>query len=180
MREANDRVNAFQDVHTIAGFVASDFSQVYQALKYITETHLAQGNSFCEWGSGLGVVACLAAMAGYDSCGIEISGELVAEARKLADDFDLPVEFYEDSIVPEGGERLIESMENSGWMTTHDGRHFEENGVCPASFDLIFAYPWPGEEEIIEKLFEKFATVGAILFTFNGREGMRLQRKTRK
>ena len=62
-------------------------------LRALSEGGLARGWRFCEWGSGFGVVVGLAALVEFDACGIEIEALLVAEARKLADDFDLPVEF---------------------------------------------------------------------------------------
>ena len=68
----------------IVGFVPSDWPAVYRALNRVTESQLTQGNSFCEWGSGLGVVAALAAMLGFDACGIEVEPSLVEAARGLA------------------------------------------------------------------------------------------------
>jgi hypothetical protein len=119
-------------------------------------------------------------MTGFFACGIEIDLRLVEAARELANDFDLQAEFYHDSFIPYGGERSVESFEEAGWLTTHSGTYQQNWGLCPEMFDVIFAYPWPGEEEIIEALFEEYAGVGALLLTYHGHEGLRLQRKSRR
>ena len=51
------------------------------------------GTLFCEWGSGFGVVTCLAAMLEFDASGIEIESDLVDAAEDLSADFGLAVEF---------------------------------------------------------------------------------------
>jgi hypothetical protein len=95
LREADLRVSQFvrNSPIRVTGFVPSDFVTVYHSLRAITEANLAPGTSLCEWGSGFGVVASLAAMLEFKACGIEIERGLVDASRKLADDFGLPVEF---------------------------------------------------------------------------------------
>ena len=99
LREADSRVSQFVENSPIrvTGFVPSDFVTVYRALRAISEAKLASGPSLCEWGSGVGVVASLAAMLGFHGCGIEIERGLVDASRNLAEDFDLPVEFVHGS-----------------------------------------------------------------------------------
>src|SRR6516225_2515786 len=97
LREAERRIERFQATGRSPGFVPSDYAGAYGVLTAVAAANLAPGSRFCEWGSGFGVVACLAAMAGFDACGIEIEAELVDAARRLADDFDLPVQFARDS-----------------------------------------------------------------------------------
>ena len=47
----------------------------------------------------------------------------------------------------------------------------------PDDFDVIFAYPWPGEEDVIMQLFDRYAAVGALLLTYHGIEELRIRRK---
>jgi hypothetical protein len=68
-------------------FVPSDYGATCPAASLL---RAAPGRLFCEWGSGFGVVACLAALLDFDACGIEIDEELVEAARQLAQAFDLP------------------------------------------------------------------------------------------
>ena len=91
LREADLRIDEFQQHARIPGFVPSDYPRVYQVLRCLASANLTPGNLFCEWGSGFGVVAGLAAMLDFDAVGIEIEGDLVDAAQKLADDFELPV-----------------------------------------------------------------------------------------
>jgi hypothetical protein len=180
LREAGRRIERFQIDHNIPAFVPSDFAKTYGVLKALTATGVAGGNLFCEWGSGFGVVACLAAMLEFDACGIEIEGELVDAARLLADDFDLPVEFIRGSFIPKGSKVRLDAGDGFSWLTTDDGGAHEEMGLGPDDFDLIFAYPWPDEEKKVSALFERHAGAGAVLLTYHGGEELRLRRKVRR
>ncbi len=184
LREADLRVSQFlQDSPRRAtGFVPSDYKTVYHALQAITDTNLAPGNSFCEWGSGFGVVASLAAMLEFMACGIEIEEELVDASRSLAEHFGLPVEFVQGSFIPLGGESCVEEAyaENNSefsWLITDAEEGYEELQLELEDFDVVFAFPWPGEEYLITSLFEKYAAEGALLLTYNSLESVRLRRK---
>jgi hypothetical protein len=50
----------------------------------------------------------------------------------------------------------------------------------PDDFDVVFAYPWPGEEQVIFDLFAGSTAVGALLLTYHGLEGLRLHRKVKR
>ena len=91
-----------------SGFVPSDFVTVYHALRAIMETNLAPGQTFCEWGSGFGVVASLAAMLGFEAYGIEINRDLIDAARELAAEFELPVQFAHGSLIPAGDDDVVD------------------------------------------------------------------------
>ena len=52
-------------------------------------------------------------------------------------------------------------------------------GAGPEEFDLIYAYPWPDEEEVVAETFEARARLGALLLTYHGECGMWLRRKVR-
>ena len=49
-------------------------------------------------------------------------------------------------------------------------------GLEPEEFDLVFAYPWPDEEALIEGLFEGHARAGAMLLTYHADGALRLRR----
>ncbi|MFP6677588.1 MAG: hypothetical protein VB878_21055, partial [Pirellulaceae bacterium] len=172
LREADLRVSQFvkNSPIRVTGFVPSDFVTVYQFLRAITEANLAPGTSFCEWGSGFGVVASLAAMLEFKVCGIEIEKGLVDASRRLADDFRLPVEFVHGSFIPSGAEDDVEeayadTSTEYFWLVTDADDAYDELGLDPHDFDLVFAYPWPGEECLIEGLFEKYTAEEALLLT---------------
>ena len=177
LEEADRRIERFQQERHIPGFVASDFVAVYGALKYLASSDLAPGSLFCEWGSGFGVVTCLAALLDFDACGIEIEGELVAAAEQLAEDFEMPVEFFHDSFIPAGSPVRLDHENTFSWLTTERSHHQAEDRLGPGDYDVIFAYPWPDEEGIIETLFERHAAPGAVLATYHSFGDIRLQRK---
>jgi hypothetical protein len=157
--------------------VSSDFVLAYEALSYLESSALAPGDRFCEWGSGLGVVCCLAAMTGFRAFGVESKGRLVRAARRLAADFDLPAEFARGNFILKGaGSSLLAGREFS-WLSTGGRCGHEVLGAAPDEFDLIYAYPWPDEECLVEELFERHARPGALLLTYHGECGLLLRRK---
>lgn len=54
---------------------------------------------------------------------------------------------------------------------------YDELRLDPADFDVVFAYPWPGEECLIASLFEKYAAEEALLLMYNQFNSVRLRRK---
>jgi len=181
---AKQRVGDFYVRHEsndTRGFVPSDYVTICQALRTIEENNLACGTAFCEWGSGLGVVASIAAMLGFDSCGIEIDGELFAESQELARQFEIPVEFIHGSFVPYEAEELIDVafQENEGELrlTTHPDDAYQQLGQEIADFDLIFAFPWPNDEALTARIFDRFGSDGALLLTYCEKDSVRLRRK---
>ncbi|MHC5028252.1 MAG: class I SAM-dependent methyltransferase [Planctomycetota bacterium] len=181
LEEADRRITIFLDDRRdqpIPGFVPSGFEKVYLLLRYIEEHGVAPGGAFCEWGSGYGVVAALAAMLEYDACGIEIDRDLVDSSMELVEDFGLPVELVQGSFVPAGGQAITDQVTESAWLSTESVDGYDELGVDPHDFDVIYAYPWPGEEHVIQTLFEQYAGVGALLVLYLGINELMVYRKT--
>ena len=180
--DAQARIEELEDKSRAAmpAFVPSNFEVVYQALAAVEAANLATGHRFLEWGSGIGVVACLATQLGFDAVGIEIESPLVDIAGDLAAAHDLDTEFIAGSFVPEGTHITVGTADDFAWLSTTGDVAYEELDLEPDDFDLIFAYPWPGEEQIIFDLFATHAAVGALLLTYHGIEGMRLQRKIKR
>jgi hypothetical protein len=177
LREAERRIERFQMTSRCPGFVPGDYVGAYSALHAVATSNLTTGNRFCEWGSGFGVITCLAAMLDFDACGIDIEPDLVDAARQLAEDFDLPVEFVRDSFIPAGGERCVDAGGAYSWLTTDAGDAHNELDLTADDFDVIYAYPWPDEEEVTGDLFQRFAAVGALLVTNHVGDGFRVRRK---
>jgi hypothetical protein len=175
LREAERRIEEFQRSSRVPAFVPSDYPRVYATLRAVADTTVAPGRRFCEWGSGFGVVATLAAMLHFDSFGIEVDGALVDAAGQLAADFDVPVEFVHGSFIPWGGDAHADGV--FAWLTTDGGGAYEEIGLDPSDFDVVFAYPWPDEEDVTGDLFERYAGIGAVLMTYHGGDDIRLRRK---
>ena len=179
LREANFRIweHMQQERGHGQGFVASDFTLVNAALERVVEEQLARGPLFCEWGSGFGVVAMLASMLGFEAYGIEAQSKLVLAAEELADYIGCDVRFAHGSFTASCDEDLIGSVEHS-LLLTSESNAYEDFDLEPEEFDLFFGYPWPGEEDIFDALFVRYASIGALLLTFHGGTGVLVQRKT--
>lgn len=160
-----------------SAFVPADFPRVYAGLAAVYAAGLVPGNQFCEWGSGFGVVAGLAAQIGFESCGIEIDRDLVEQAEALTADHDLEVEFAHGSFIPESAEHLADVQDDLATLGRGVGDGYDELGLDPEDFGLIYAYPWPGEEEVVETIFDAVAARGALLLTYRSTEDLVLQRK---
>jgi hypothetical protein len=179
LREADTRIDDFQVGSRTPAFVAGDYEGAYHLLRALADSPLTRGNRFCEWGCGFGVIACLAAMLDFDACGIEIERDLITEARKLADDFEIPVEFVCGSYIPPGGEGRVYNGGNYAWLTTDADHAYAELGLDLDDMDVVFVYPWPDEEGVTGELFDRYGGDGAVLATYHGGDDFRLRRKAR-
>jgi len=183
LREADHRGRGFiSSIPCIfRGFVPSDYVSVYHALRALAEADVACGNAFCEWGSGLGVVASLAALVGFDAYGIEIDRDLFDASLELAEDFGIPVEFMNGSFISQGADDLVDrafaDYDGGLSLDPHADHAYDELGMEVRDFDVVFAFPWPNDEELTAELFERFAARGALLLTYCESNPIRLRRK---
>lgn len=184
--EADLRCDAFYDAKLNKRFpryVPSEPAQVYAALKYVSDAALPLGENFIEWGSGFGVATGIAALLGYAATGIEIEPILVEKAKALLDDQQIEAKFIATSFIPEGY-LLYEAV--SGYDLVPDDSfgnapignpRYEGMNVELNEIDLFFAYPWPGEQEMILKLFDAVAGEGALLIAYFGDKDLNIYRK---
>jgi hypothetical protein len=178
---ARARIEAFQDRWDrpqIEQFVAADYGLVYQSLVWMLQSQPMIGRRFLEWGCGFAVVSALAAHLEMDAIGIEAEADLLAEGRKTVDAWKSPVELIRGNFLPRGGESLAEdpTMPSLG----HDVPcGYEQIGLDLDDFAIVYAYPWPGEDDFHEAVFDRYAAPGAMLMLFCGPNDVRLWRKTR-
>ncbi len=154
-------------------YVASEPAQVYAALKYVRDEGLALGERFIEWGSGFGVATNLAAQLGFEATGIELEDGLVEIAESLAKKHQTGAKFITATYVPEGyisydhvgGSDIVpdESFGHQAYPPRYDGMDIGLDEI-----DVFFVYPWPGEQEMMLKLFESVASEDAILIAYYG------------
>ena len=146
-------------------------------MRGLIEQRLPAGWAFCEWGSGFGVITSLASMLGFEACGIEIELPLVEAADALAADHDIEAQFFHGSFIPQGGEPFTDQADDFAWLHTEGSAAHDDEGDEPSNYDVIFAYPWPGEEDTVFDLFEHYAAIGALLVTYHGVDGVYVRRK---
>ena len=85
-----------QDDPAFEGYVSADYLAVFRSLQNFQN----RCSTFLEWGSGLGVVAIMAAEIGFDAYGIEIEPELVEHSCRLADRYRSTAKFACGSFIP--------------------------------------------------------------------------------
>ncbi|TWU35258.1 hypothetical protein Q31b_53540 [Novipirellula aureliae] len=193
IEEGNRRADLFTEKRkstkrdTIHNFVVCDFGMVGATIDFIARNHLASGDTFCEWGSGMGVVTMMAQMAGFRASGIEVEGELVQQSLGLAADFGIDATFFEGSFLPDEIDEARSNglSEDPYWESITDVDNvdldapsaYPDLGQSMDDFDLVFAFPWPGEHFFFEEIFDRYAAHGALLLTYDGRNGLNLQRR---
>ena len=188
MEEADRRIDEYFARQTrklrVPRFVTSDAREAYRVLRAVSEEQLALGFRFCEWGSGFGVITSLAAMLGFDACGIEIEETLVENARQLAADFHLDSRFVCGSYIPEEYDYSTDGIGNAVALSASTPlpserargiRVFDDDEI--EECDVIYVFPWPGEAELVEELFDSRAAAGALLVTYDQQDGVMVQRR---
>ena len=163
-------------------YVASEPAQVYAALRHVRDEGFALGERFIEWGSGFGVATSLAAQLGFQATGIELEGGLVEIAESLAEKHQTGAKFITTTYIPEGyisydhlgGSDIVpdDSFGNQAEPPRYNGMDIGLDEI-----DVFFVYPWPGEQEMMLKLFRSVASEDAILIAYYGDEEMCIYRK---
>jgi hypothetical protein len=179
IRDAQRRIEAFQDCWKkpqIEQFVAADYLLVYQTLAWLLESQPRRGNRFLEWGCGFAVVTALASTLDLDAIGMEAEGDLLAQGRNTIELWDVDVELVHGDFLPMGAETLADdpTLPSLGHGLTGG---YEQLGMDLDDFAIVYAYPWPGEDDFHEAVFDRHAAIGALLLLFCGPNEMRLWRK---
>lgn len=156
-------------------FIPAEYEHVLQALL----TLRAPGLRFLEWGSATGVITIMADLLGFEAYGIEIDGDLVGVARDLAERTGSGARFAHGSFLPAGyrwrppgGDGRLGTIgeAESGYLAL--GRHLED-------FDLVFGYPWNGEQPMMLDLMRRYGAPDA-RFLLNGPVGVTVYRGGRE
>lgn len=166
-------------------YIASEPAQVYAALKWVTGQGLTPGCEFIEWGSGFGIATSMAALLGYEATGIELRNGLVEIARELAGSQSIKADFICSSYIPEGyieyeiaGGTDIVPDDSFGHESEGGPIYQDDDQVVEINeVDLFYAYPWPGEQEMMLKLFDAVAGADAILIAYYGDKEICMYRK---
>lgn len=149
-------------------FIAADYDVVQRALI----AHRAPGLRFLEWGSATGVITIMADLLGYDAYGIELDAGLVATARQLAAKHDSGARFAAGSFIP-SGYRWRPSDGDGRTATVGDGPSgYAQLGLALDDFDVVFGYPWGGEEPLMLDLMRQYGRPDAVLLLMEVTEGV--------
>lgn len=178
LSDARTRVEAFQDrwdTRPIEQFVAADYDLVYRALRWTLQTQPIIGNRFLEWGSGFAVVTALAASLGLDAIGIESEPTLFAQGQCTLADWGAEAQLVRGNFLPVSAERLADdpTLPSLGHGPVDA---YRELGLEIDDFAIVYAYPWPGEDDFLEAVFAEHSAPGAHLLLFCGPNDVRLLR----
>jgi hypothetical protein len=157
-------------------FVPADYDHVLDALLRLR----APGLRFLEWGSATGVITIMADLLGYEAYGIELDAQLVGVARELAQRFDSRARFAAGSFLP-AGYRYRSRTGDDRIGTIGDGQSAYPDLLHPLEdFDVVYGFPWHGEEPMMLDLMRAYGGSGARLVLHGGSEGIRVFRDGRR
>lgn len=157
-------------------FVPADYDSVLRALVSLR----APGLRFLEWGSATGVIAIMADLLGFEAYGIELDPHLVAIARGLAERHGSGARFAAGSFLP-AGYRWKPSSGDGRPGTIGDGASGYLELKHPLDdFDLVYGYPWGGEEPLMRDLMRQYGARGARLLINGTSSGLRIFRDDRQ
>ena len=145
--------------HEFHPFVPADYGYVLATLL----PHRAPGRRFLEWGSATGVITIAADLLGFEAYGIELDAGLVDTARRLATKYRSKATFSAASFLPAG--YVWRPAVGDGRLgTIGDGPSgYLELGHALDEFDVVFGYPWGGEEGMMLDLMSRFGRPDAVL-----------------
>lgn len=134
-------------------FVAADYDVVLRQLVRLRRP----GARFLECGCATGIITIMADLLGFDACGIEIDADLVVIARRLADKYESTARFAHGSFLPTGYEYRDPKGDGRLGTLVHGKSAYPALGRSLADFDIVFAYPWDGESEMLKDLMQRHA-----------------------
>lgn len=131
--------------HRFHPFVAADYPVVLEALASLR----APGLRFLEWGSATGVITIMADLLGYEAYGIEIDQDLVDQAMDLARRSGSRALFTAGSFIPTGYRWRHQGGDGRHGTIEHGASGYLALGRALDEFDVVFGYPWHGEEAMM-------------------------------
>lgn len=153
-------------------FVAADYQSVRAALVALRKP----GRRFLEWGSATGIVTIMADLLDFDSCGIELDPSLVDVARELASRWGSNARFAAGSFIPMGWE--WRNSDGKGRHGTIGGgpSGYLKLGRSLDDFDVVYGFPWMGEEPMMLDLMRCHGRQDALLVLHTTQGGTRVYR----
>ena len=153
-------------------FVAAD----YDAVRAVLLSLRKPGRRFLEWGSATGVITIMADLLGFDSCGIELDSSLVDVGRDLASRWHSNARFATGSFIPLGWEWRLSGGNGRHGTIGRGPSGYLELGRALDDFDVIYAFPWMGEEPMMLDLMRCHGREDAHLLLHTCQNGTRMYR----
>jgi hypothetical protein len=135
-------------------FVHGDYEGILRTL--LAQGSLPAGQKFLEWGSATGVITIMADLLGFEAYGIELDADLVRVARGLARRHGSSARFVHGSFLPSGYRWKPKGTDDRAGTIGEGESAYPELGHPLDDFDLVFAYPWYGEEALMLDLMARY------------------------
>jgi hypothetical protein len=161
--------------HHFHPFVAADYEVVLAALLPLR----GPGRRFLEWGSATGVITIMADLLGFESFGIELDSSLVATARGLAEKFDSRARFAAGSFLPTGYRWQPSDGDGRTGTVGTGSSGYLQLGYALDDFDVVFGYPWGGEEPMMLDLMKTYGRPEGLLLLHTVNDGVKSYRNGR-
>jgi len=151
-------------------FVAADYDTVRAALVSLRKP----GRRFLEWGSATGVITIMADLLGFDSCGIELDSSLVDVGRELASRWRSEARFVAGSFIPMGWEWRPSGQKGRHGTIGQGPSGYLKLGRALDDFDVVYGFPWMGEEPMMLDLMRCHGREDAHLLLHTTQNGTRI------
>jgi len=154
-------------LHRWHSFVPAEYERVLEALVALRRPDLR----FLEWGSATGVIAVMADLLGYEAYGIELDESLVEIATGIASRYGSGARFAQGSFLPQGYVWRPRGGDGRLGTVGQGPSGYLKLGRALDDFDLVYAYPWAGEEAMMLHLMEAHGArdAGLVLQRVSGR-----------
>ncbi|MBT3345442.1 MAG: class I SAM-dependent methyltransferase [Gemmatimonadetes bacterium] len=149
-------------------FLPANYQVVLQALIQ----YRASDTRFLEWGSATGVITIMADLLGYEAFGIELDADLVETARELATRNDSKARFAAGSFLPTAYRWEPESGDGRMGTIGEGTAGYDELGHQLPEFDVVFAFPWDGEVDMMVDLMRTHGGKDATLLVNMANQGV--------
>lgn len=156
-------------------FVPADYDHVLRTLLSLR----APGLRFLEWGSATGVITIMADLLGFEAYGIELDARLVRMARELAERYESKARFVAGSFLPSGYRYHSRTGDDRIGTIGYGESGYPALGHPLDDFDIVYGYPWHGEEPMMLDLMRAYGGSGARLVLHGGKDGPRIYRNGR-
>lgn len=153
-------------------FVPAD----YDVVRKLLSTLRAPGRRFLEWGSATGIITIMADMMGFEACGIEIDAALVATAREVANRHGSAARFVAGSFLPAGYQFRTRDGDGRTGTIADGPSGYLELGRALEDFDVVFGYPWGGEEPVMLDVMQQYGRPDALLLLYDSDNTARIYR----
>lgn len=153
-------------------FVPAD----YDVARNLLSSLRASGRRFLEWGSATGIITIMADMMGFEAYGIEIDASLVATACEAASRHRSAARFVVGSFLPAGYRfRTRDGDGRTGTIADGPSGYFQL-GRALEDFDVVFGYPWNGEEAVMLDVMQRYGRSDALLLLYDSDNSVQVYR----